>query len=345
MKHQTSDSNWRLLLYRPVRNLPTDLASVLLFVIVVDLLAIFTPLRSTPLFVVLGLPMLLFVPGYVLVAAAFPGRSMDEGDTADDVSGWTQIGSLERRGVDNVERVALSFAMSLVLVPLFGLALSVVPWGIELVPVLAEVTLFTALVAFVAAVRRLRLPEQERFSVSYKRWVANARAALFDTDSRLDAALNVAVVLGVVIAMTSVGYALAAPQDGESFSQLYLATENEEGELVTGNYPTEFTRGEQRPITVGIENHESQAVEYTVVTKVQRIRGDATVVEEQELTRFNKRLSAGETWKTRHQLQPTMVGEDLRVVYLLYKGTPPDNPSVENADQFVHIWISVSSTE
>ena len=65
---------------------------------------------SNILRIILGIPFLLFFPGYALAAALFT----------------------KGRGMDAVERVALSFGLSIAVVPLIGLILKYTPWGIRL---------------------------------------------------------------------------------------------------------------------------------------------------------------------------------------------------------------------
>nr|QNO46663.1 hypothetical protein LDPDHNFI_00017 [Methanosarcinales archaeon ANME-2c ERB4] len=100
-------------------------------------------LNETPVRVVLGLLLVLFLPGYLLVAALFPRR--------DDL--------------DSIERIALSFGLSIAVVPLIGLGLNYTPYGIRLVPVLLGLSLFTVLLALIAYIRRAWISEAERFVV------------------------------------------------------------------------------------------------------------------------------------------------------------------------------------
>jgi len=65
----------------------------------------------------LAILLVLFVPGYVLVAALFPRN----GD------------------IDWIERVALAFGLSIAVVPLLGLLLNFTPFGIRPVPVFATI--------------------------------------------------------------------------------------------------------------------------------------------------------------------------------------------------------------
>ena len=113
--------------------LPADLALVIILTLACILFVMVPPLNETPVRVVLGLLLVLFLPGYSLIAALFPRK--------DDL--------------DGIERIALSFGLSIAVVPLIGLALNYTPFGIRLVPVLAGLSVFTILLAVIAGVRGL----------------------------------------------------------------------------------------------------------------------------------------------------------------------------------------------
>jgi len=87
----------------------------------------------------------LFLPGYSLIAALFPRK--------DDL--------------DAIERIALSFGLSIAITPLLGLALNYTPFGIRLSPVLIVLSIFTISLAIGAYVRRNRIPEEDRFMVDF----------------------------------------------------------------------------------------------------------------------------------------------------------------------------------
>jgi len=84
---------------------------------------------------VLGSILVLFVVGYSTVEALYP----------------------EERSLTSLERLALSIGLSLAVVPLVGLVLNYTPWGIRLEPVLVSLSLYTTLVALVAAYRKFKL--------------------------------------------------------------------------------------------------------------------------------------------------------------------------------------------
>jgi len=330
----SESSRWWLLLPRPVRELPADLAAVLGLVLVTLCVVLLPGVRETPLRVVFGLPFVLFLPGYAVIAALFP----EDGGKEDG----------EREGIDGIERVALSFGLSIAVVPLVGLVLNFTPFGIRLLPILLSVSGLTVALVVVGAVRRRELPPEERFRVPYRDWIREARGELFEPESQLDAALNVLLVVSVLVAVASVGYAVAVPKQGESFTEFYLLTQQENGSLVADDYPTEFTRGEARPLVVGISNHEHGTESYTGVVELQRvqIRNNSTqVLEERELRRFSTRLGANETYQSVLNVTPTMTGERLRLAFLLYKGGVPAEPSVESAYRELHLWVNVSAPQ
>ena len=104
-----------------------------------------TPKRNFAIRIILGLPLVLFLPGYALIAALFPRK--------DDL--------------DGIERIALSFGLSIAITPLLGLALNYTPFGIRLTPILIVLSVFTIALAIGAYVRRSRIPEEDRFVVDF----------------------------------------------------------------------------------------------------------------------------------------------------------------------------------
>ena len=342
---------WHLLVPAPVRRLPADLAAVLALV-GLTLLAVFLPgVRETPLRVVVGLPFVLFVPGYALIAALFPengAEAVDDQDVEDEAA------SLRERGIDGIERVALSFGLSIAVVPLIGLVLNFTPWGIRLLPIMVAVSGFTVIATAVAAQRRWELPEDERFRVPYRTWVASARSELFEPETRADAALNVLLVLSIVLAASSVGYAVMVPKEGEQFTEFYLLTENESGSLVADDYPAEFELGEQKPVVIGVGNQEHEPMNYTVVVELQRVEFQAsatnnstqmTVLEREELRRFSPQLAHNETWHRQYSIEPTLTGQRLRLAFLLYQGNEPPNPAEEASYRNTHLWVNVTNDQ
>jgi len=331
---------WKLLLPRQLRHLPADLAGVLGVVLLTNLAVLLPVVSDTPVRIVAGLVFVLFIPGYAFIAALFPEAG--SGPTTDDET----VSNPDADGIDGIERTALSFGLSIALVPLVGLVLNFTPWGIRLLPILVSLSGLTLVLTAVAAVRRWALPADKRFRVPYRAWLRAGHEELFSPASRTDAALNVLLVLSILLAAGSVGYAITVPKDGERFSEFYLLTENEDGELVADNYPTEFQQGEGRSLIVGIGNQEHERTEYTVVAELQRVErvGNETRVRERsELRRFQPTLGHNETWHRQHEVTPEMTGEGLRLQYLLYRGAPPESINQSAAYREVHLWVNVTN--
>ena len=363
-----------LILPHPIRRLPADLAVVVILTLL-TLTTVFVPVvNETPLRIGFGLIFVLFLPGYAFIAALFPEsgsesqtvktaeqseRTASNGDSTPQPVPGTEAAAehadtdsvssepTDSSGIDGIERTALSFGLSIAIVPLIGLVLNFTPWGIRLVPIATSVAGFTLVCVGVAAQRRWELPPDERFVVPYRDWIAATKQELFDPDDRLDGALNIVLAVSILLAIGSVGYAVAVPPQGEQFTEFYLLTENPDGELVADGYPETMTQGETAELIVGIGNNEYQSTTYTVVVQLQEVNttdNSTTVLDRTEIDRFEATVPHNETHHQQHTLRPTQTGENLRVQYLLYKRGLPDTPTSENAYRDLHLWINVEGT-
>jgi uncharacterized membrane protein len=128
-------------------------ASALLIVVIVLL-------PSNAARIVLGLPFLLFFPGYILVAALFPRRT----------------------DLDVIKRVALSFLLSIAVAALIGLVLNYTSWGIRLYPILISISIFILIASIIAWYRRTTYLPAERFKVELR----PKMLALFKADNTFD---------------------------------------------------------------------------------------------------------------------------------------------------------------
>lgn len=327
--------------------LPADLAAIVGLVIFTNLTVFAPVIRETPLRVGFGLAFVLFVPGYALIAALFPeaggSSTVDQSGAGDE----TEDSSLRERGIDGIERVALSFGLSIAVVPLIGLILNFTPWGIRLNPIMVALTVFTLGMTVIAVSRRAQLPSDEQFSVPYRSWIQAGGDELFSPQSRTDAALNILLIVCVMLAIGSVGYAVGVPQQGESFSEFYLLTENESGDLVADGYPTDFEQGQSQELVVGVGNQEHEEIAYTVVVEIQQVEivdNETRVQNATELRRFQPTVAHNETWQRQHTVTPQMTGERLRLQYLLYRGEPSTPLNRSDAYRELHLWVNVTAT-
>ena len=292
----------------------------------VTLACVYVPiLNESVLRILFGVAMVLFIPGYALIAALFPAR--------DDL--------------DGIERIALSFGLSIAVVPLIGLALNYTPWGIRLDPILASLTLFTLAMTLVAWYRRLLLPAGERFSVPAREMLDAARLELFDPEaSRLDRGLSVLLVVSIVAALATTAYVIAVPKEGEHFTEFYILGPGGKA----ANYPTDFSAGSPQSLIIGVGNHEYREVPYTIEVFALNQTFDtetntSTIHAVELLDRFPLTVSHNETRELPWEFSiPSR--EYNRIEFLLFNETVPGE-EVIGADRIsasyrdLHLWVRV----
>jgi hypothetical protein len=93
----------------------------------------------------LGIIFVLFLPGFAFIKALFPAKVPIKTSS---------------ENMDTIERVALSFGMSLALVPIVGLILNYTPWGISLTPITLSLLSLTVVFATVAVLREYQAKAQ-----------------------------------------------------------------------------------------------------------------------------------------------------------------------------------------
>ena len=106
--------------------------AMIIFVVVSVIFIVLPPLNATPVRIIVGFPLVLFLPGYSLICALFP----------------------QKNEMDGIERVALSVGLSVGVIVIIGLVFSYTPWGTRLNPILLVISSFTLVLAAVTAARR-----------------------------------------------------------------------------------------------------------------------------------------------------------------------------------------------
>ncbi len=182
---------------------------------------------------ILGLPFLLFFPGYVLISFLFP----------------------EEEPLDKIERIALSFGLSIAITPLIGLLLNYV-WEISLEPILYSISLFIFVFSLFAYLRRREIPVEEKFSI-----YLDIEPPDWKSYDIIDKALVIATV-GLLIASGALAVHIATtPRTGERFTEFYVLGESG----MADDYPTDLGVNESGHVTVGAVNREHEEVNYTFV--------------------------------------------------------------------------------
>jgi uncharacterized membrane protein len=285
--------------------MPADLLAAVLLAVATIVFTLTPPLADLPVRIPLGLLMVLFVPGYSLIAALFP-----------------KIADL-----DGIERVALSFGLSIAVVPLIGLGLNYTPWGIRLVPVAVSLAIFTISMAAVAHVRRTRLPTKERFTVPFHKAAESLRVEILaDKKGRLDRALTVLLILSIVFSLAALVYVIVTPKQGEKFTEFYILGPG--GKAY--DYPTKVMAGNNSTVIVGVVNHEYVQVNYTM-----KMAFSNYSFLDRDLT-----LQHNETWEKPVGYILNRVGDEQKLEFLLYRD---DNFTAPYRD--LHLWVNVSRKE
>lgn len=295
-----------------------DILSVLLIISI-----IFIP--STIAQVILGLPFLLFFPGYTLVAALF----------------------VKKEGMHNIERIALSVVISIAVVALIGFGLNYTSWGIRLVQVLYSITAFVFLMSAIALIRRAWILKTIKFTTEFSLILPKSGGNIFNKS------VSIILIIAIFGALGALGYAMVTTKLGERFTEFYILGINGKAQ----DYPTEYiidngkvTRviysdGTLDPIsgsgkvTLGIVNHEQKTIIYsvkmTIDDKQVNIYFDGTITD--ILGPID--LQQGEKWENEIGIVPLHTGENQKVELLLFKGTET------TPEDSLRIWINVKEAE
>jgi len=261
-----------------------DLMLVLLFAFLAYLFVLVPPFNQTPLRIVFALPLLLFLPGYMLIAAMFPRK--------DELS--------------VIERFTLSIGLSIAIFVFDGFAISVTPWLFRPAPIVYSLTLITMILMVLTLFARLRIPEEEdRFSFHF-----SAVSKFFESlqskekPSDIERALAIALVGSIIIASGMLIYAKVT-FDEEKFTAFYILGEGGKAE----NYSKEVYLFEPSSIIVGIENYEHAPANYTL-----QVNLGGYPLHEQHIM-----LADGEKWKDNVSFTPKHVANHVKLEFLLYK--------------------------
>ncbi|MCE8426172.1 MAG: DUF1616 domain-containing protein [Candidatus Methanoperedens sp.] len=282
------------------RKLPHDLLIVLIWTILTFVFVLAPVLSDTPIRTILGIPMVLFIPGYVLIAALFPKK--------DDLEG--------------VERIALSFGLSIAVVPVLGLLLNFT-FGIRLVPILLSLCSYSIALTIIAAHRRERLPIEEQFSVPFYRVHEIIDREINTPKSRTDMILTIILIFSIALAAGMIYFVITTPKIGERFTEFYILDPSGKAE----NYPIEMKYNSSSTILVGVVNYEYTPLNYTV----------RVVLDNNVLTETLFPLAHNGTWENNMAFIPDKRGNALKLEFWLYKENNFTMPYRE-----LHLWVNVT---
>jgi uncharacterized membrane protein len=222
-------------------NLDLKLAVILTILSIIFILI--PPFNQTFLRIILALPLLLFLPGYLLMAVMFPKRGE----------------------LSSIERFTLSIGLSIAITVFDGFGLNFTKWGFRPNSIVISLSTIIVLLLLVAYLQRWRLKEAG-YGFSFKditTFYHSIRSKETETGPEYDPALEKTLIKTMVIAILLVSAMLIyakVTKEPEKFTALYILGANGKAE----NYPTEIHIGELASVLVGVENYEYAPVNYTL---------------------------------------------------------------------------------
>lgn len=238
---------------------------------------------------------LLFFPGYTVICALFPGK--------DDLG--------------RMERLALSFVFSVVMVSLIGFLLNFSPWGVRLLPCLISISIFTIAMSLLAIYRRYKLPPDEQYILFFELELHSLPQMPV-----LDKVLLSMVVLFVLVTAASSIYFITTAQPVEKYTEFYILGENG----TAGSYPRELEAGKEEKLIAGIVNHEHRNVTYNMTVEMQNIV---------KLKKGPIILRHGEKWEETVEISAKYPHKKLKVEFLLFRDQESE------PYRTLHLWVSV----
>jgi len=184
--------------------------------------------------ITMGLPFLLFIPGYMLISILFPMKT-------------------DYSRINGLERVGLSFGFSIALVSLLGLLLNFTPWGIQLISVLLSIFLLVEVLGLIALYRWKTTSPEKRFTIS-------VGISQYKSSSIFEKILTIFIILSIFLALSSVVYLIVQPKVGDAFTDFYVLTPSGDA----ANYPQDIPKGQNISLVLGLINHEYTMMNYTI---------------------------------------------------------------------------------
>jgi uncharacterized membrane protein len=304
-------------------NLFPDIKLILLWLLFTCAVIYLPVINSSVMRPIIALPMILFIPGYTLIAALFP----------------------EKGNIDMIERTALSFGLSIAVVPLIGLGLNYTPWGIRLDPIVCSLIIFTIAMLVIAQYRRVLLPVEQRYEIPLNMAIREVKNEFFSPNtSQIDRILSIILIIAIIGAICTTIYVIVVPKEGEKFSEFFILGEKK----MAADYPTILFTGTQYPMFIGIGNHEYRNVTYTIETYLVNMLFDeqtnaSTIIRMDRQDQVPVILTHNETIILPYNLTSSQTGYN-RVEFLLFNETLPSD-TVTGFDRInasyrdLHLWV------
>lgn len=131
------------------------------------------------------------------------------------------------------------------------------------------------------------------------------------------------LVVSIAGAVGTLGYTIANPKVGETFTEFYILGTS--GKAI--DYPTELSVGEEGRVIAGIVNREHETVTYSIQVTIDGVKNS----EMGPVT-----LEHDEKWEEVASFMPDRAGNNQKVEFLLYR------LDRDEVCRRVHLWIDVT---
>lgn len=229
--------------------------------------------------VILGVPFVLFFPGYTFLSALFPKKGK----------------------LDHLERFIISAGFSLVIVSLLSFVLNYTPWGLRVAPLFIVYSVFILASSLASYFQRSRMPEEERFGIEIPSMGPGWKKTAYRQKI-----LSIILVSSILIAVGSIGFAIIKQKPGEKFTELYVLGKDDKA----SGYPEIITLGESATVKVGIINREQRIIPYRLAVVI----GGAPTFTNGSIVLGNE-----QKWEDAIPLTPTKPGKQQKVEINIYR--------------------------
>ncbi len=225
------------------KKFPFDLKIVITWTILTSIFIFAPVLNDTFLRIIFAWTLILFFPGYVLIAFLFP----------------------EKKDMDLIERIAMSVGLSAAITPVLGLILNFTPFGIRLIPLVIILSSFIVIFTILTYLKLKNIPEAEGYNenLTFSKVYSKISGGLKFPENRTDKALFVLLLFSVAFCVFTLIFVISVPKEGEKFTEFYIL--NTEGNA--NWYSTNLTAGENFTINVNIVCHEHATTKYKLIIK------------------------------------------------------------------------------
>lgn len=222
---------------RLINNL--DLIFIPILVILAIIFILIPPFNQGFLRIIFALPLLLFLPGYMLIAIIFPKRGE----------------------LSSIERFTFSIGFSIAITVFDGFGLNYTRWGFKSDSITISLSLIIGMFFLLTFIQRWRYwKESYGFTLSDIRsfyYILKNKEPKTGPDHALEKMLIKTMIISILIVSAMVIYTKVNTEP-EKFTSLYILGADGKAE----NYLTEVSIGEPYTILVGVENYEYAPVNY-----------------------------------------------------------------------------------